>query len=204
MKKSRQRYFTDMFLENAAADSQNKTSNQWILRTALPEEFRTPDIMGPSPIPTTDTEETYSALYTTIIALISLCGGMLAESRLERFLKRLNADQSVPGERTEKVLARMAKEGYIVKVKDSSSGEERIDYTVGARGKVEVGDEAVAQLVRRIYGDSVEDLDKRLNRSLGISDADEAPPGAVNGDRATPGRATRTRPRRHRQEDDDE
>jgi hypothetical protein len=137
----------------------------------LPERYRVPEIMSPPRIPTSEVESAYVGLYTFTIALISLSGGTLPEAKLERFLKRTNADQTTPVDKTDKLLARMVKEGYIVKIKDTSAGEELVDYMVGPRGKVEVGDEGVAGLVKTVYGDgALPDLEKRIERSLGIGE----------------------------------
>lgn len=67
----------------------------------------------------------------------------------------------------------MVKEGYLVRDKDTSGGDEVIEYRVGPRGKVEVGDEGVSGLVREVYGKvdtEREDLDRRLERSLGLKE----------------------------------
>ena len=48
--------------------------------------------------------------------------------------------------------------------------EEIIDWIVGPRGKLEVGEEAVANFVRTVYGgDAMDDLEQRISRSLGIA-----------------------------------
>lgn len=145
-----------------------------------------------------------------VIALISLSGGTLSEGKLDRFLKRMNAHHNTPVDSTEEVLKRMTKEGYISRVKDTS-GEELVDYYVGPRGKVEVGEEAVANMVRTVYsGSSIEDLEQRLSRSLGVAEGGRAQQreSAVDGD-ATPqsqsgGRRGVGRPRWRRDEDDNE
>lgn len=129
--------------------------------------------MGPGLAPSSedapDVDSAYIGLYSMVITLILLSGGTISEGKLDRFLKRMNAAETTPVDTTEKVLARMAKDGYIVKIKDTQGGEELIDYMVGPRGKVEVGNEGAAQLVRTVYGDDVDDLDQRLKRSLGVS-----------------------------------
>ena len=108
-------------------------------------------------------------LYTFIIATIYLAGGMLPEAKLERYLRRTNADQSTPVDKTDKLIQRLIKDGYIVRSKENSGGEELVNYMVGPRGKVEVGEEGVAGLVRTVYGQKAdEDLDKKLERSLGL------------------------------------
>ncbi|KAF2183033.1 MAGE-domain-containing protein [Zopfia rhizophila CBS 207.26] len=186
----------------AASESQAKTSNQWVLTNALPPKYRVPEIIAPPRIPTLEVESAYVGLYTLIVALISLSGGSLPENKLERYLKRMNADQSTPVDRTDKLLARMIKEGYIVKIKDSSAGEEIVDYMVGPRGKVEVGDDAIMGFVKTVYGDgAMEDLEQRVERSLGIAErrVPSQTQRAVNGNgEAGPSTQTRRpgRPRR--------
>ena len=114
-------------------------------------------------------------LYTFLISLIYLAGGQLPEGKLQRYLARANADQSTPVDRTDKMLQRMVKEGYIVRIKENFDGEEMVDYRVGPRGRVEVGEEGVAAMVKTIYGDSAtDDLEKRIERSLGLADLGRA------------------------------
>ena len=84
----------------------------------------------------------------------------------------MNADNYVlSGEKTEKVLKRMEKEGYIVKVRErDGGGEESVDYVVGPRGKAEVSEVGVAGCVRKVFGKTGmerEELERRLVRSLG-------------------------------------
>ncbi|KAF2865227.1 MAGE family-domain-containing protein [Massariosphaeria phaeospora] len=190
----------------AGSESQNKSSNMWVLQTVLPPQYRTPDILGPDRKPSShadpDVNSAYVGLYTLVISLIYLTGGTLSEPKLDRYLKRLNADQTTPVDSKDKLLARMVKEGYIVKIKDDMSGEELIDYMVGPRGKVEVGEEGAANLVRAVStDDGTDDLNQRLERTLGIGGEAQA----VNGD-AAPVQAARRpgRPRRRDDDDDDE
>lgn len=97
---------------------------------------------------------------------------MIPELKLERYLKRVNADNHcLGGEKTEKILKRMEREGYVVKVRErDGGGEESVDYVVGPRGKAEIGEKGVAGVVRKVYGKKdleAEELEKRLVRSLG-------------------------------------
>ncbi|KAF2107475.1 MAGE family-domain-containing protein [Lophiotrema nucula] len=195
----------------AASESQNKTtSNQWILRNALPDQFRVSGIISPSSAPTSEVESAYVGLYTMIISLIMLAGGQMSEQKLDRYFKRMNIDQSMPVDSTDKALARMIKEGYIVKIKESSGGDEQVDWMVGPRGKVEVGDSGVMELVRTVYGqDAGQELEQKLARSLRIADggASAQQQAAVNGAAApsTQGAGRRRgRPRRGQHEDEDE
>jgi hypothetical protein len=104
-----------------------------------------------------------------IISLISLCGGTLADAKLDRYLKRMNADVNMPMDKTEAVLQKMIKQGYLVRIKENVSGEETVDWMVGPRGKVEVGNEGVRGLVTDVYGDTApEDLSDRIKSSLGL------------------------------------
>jgi melanoma-associated antigen len=153
-------------------------------------------------------------LYSFIIALILLNNGSLPEAKLERYLKRANADQWTPISSTEKILQKLAKEGYLEKRRDTSSGEEIIEWVVGPRGKIEVGERGVQGFVRAVYAGSEEDdeeLEKKLARSLGlqpqphvvVEGSEETP--QVNGN-AEQSRRTRGRVRRSARggSDDDE
>jgi len=160
--------------KRAAQRSQSSTasSNAYILTSTLPPRFRTPAILPPSRIPSSSSESAYTALYSFVIAIIALSPrGTIPESRLERHLKRMNADNYVLGEKTEKVLKRMERENYIVRVRErDGGGEENVEFVVGPRGKVEVGERGVAGAVRRVYGKKdaeADELDRRLVRSLG-------------------------------------
>ncbi|KMU79028.1 hypothetical protein CISG_07335 [Coccidioides immitis RMSCC 3703] len=111
----------------------------------------------------------------------------LAEQKLDRYLRRVNADTYTPLDRTEKLLARLCKDGYLVRNRDVDGGEEVVEYLVGPRGKIEVGTEGVAGLTREVYGygrvnrargqdddgdddEAMEEFEQRLRRSLGFSD----------------------------------
>ena len=159
--------------EAAKAQNTQKTSSAWILTSLLPPRFRDPDILPPPQAPTVETESQYTALYSFIIALISLSGGSIADSRLDRYLSRVDANETTPFansvginaiDKTEKLLKRMEKDGYIRQIKDNSGGDETIEWIVGPRGKVEVGDQGVRGLVNAVYGevDDPAELNRRL------------------------------------------
>jgi hypothetical protein len=98
----------------------------------------------------------------------------------------MNAEDYTPIDKTDKLLARLCREGYLVRTREMDGGEEVIEFMVGPRGKVEVGSSGVAGLVREVYGrgrdsgangedDSTQmeremraDFEARLRRSLGI------------------------------------
>lgn len=146
------------------------SSKSWVLVSVLPAAYRQVVAQegGPSKAPTADVEGSYVGLYTFIVALVMLSGGQLSEAKLERHLRRCNAEQTTPVDQTEKVLSRMVKEGYLGKTKDSSSGEELIEYHVGPRGRVEVGEYGVSGLVKKVYGlqDESEEVNQEINRRL--------------------------------------
>lgn len=189
------------------------SSKQWILTSILPEKYRVDDsILCPPKVPTTEAESTYIGLYSFIISVISLCGGTISEAKLDRYLKRADADEHTPVDKTDKLLQRLCKEGYLVKLKDSSGGEEVVEYMVGPRGKVEIGTDGVAGLVKTVYGDdAVDDLDSRVQRSLGLSDekrkrepAADGQREAVNGTGQAAGRRRKTRQNATAVDDDDD
>lgn len=133
-------------------EKQSNSNKSWNLTTTLPLKYRNSSIMVPTKAPSTSTESTYTALYTFIIAVIKLNGNSLREQKLERYLARTNLDQYTPIDKTEKLLQRLCKEGYIARNREVEGGEETIEYIVGPRGKVEVGSSGVAGLVREVYG----------------------------------------------------
>ncbi|KAI9883680.1 MAG: hypothetical protein M1823_004562 [Watsoniomyces obsoletus] len=148
------------------------SSKAYALTSVLPEKYRRhEDILTPPKVPTSQTEATYVGLYTFIVSIISLSGGTIPEPKLERYLQRTNAELYTPIDKTDKLLQRLCKEGYLVKIKDASSGDEVVEYMVGPRGKVEIGTNGVAGLVHTVYGDSaIDDLDARIERSLGLQE----------------------------------
>ena len=95
------------------------TSKAYILTSTLPPRFRKPNILPPAQIPSPAAEAAYVGLTSFILALIYLSSSStISEARLEKHLKRMNADNYVlNGEKTEKVLKRMEREQYIVKVR---------------------------------------------------------------------------------------
>lgn len=151
----------------------SSTSNAYILTSTLPAPYRKYSVLQPPQIPSTGAEASYVGLTTFVLALIYLSTSQtISESRLEKHLRRMNADNYVlAGEKTEKVLKRMERENYIVKVRErDGGGEESVDYVIGPRGKVEVGERGVAGLVRGVYGKKdaeADELERRLVRSLG-------------------------------------
>ncbi|EDU39598.1 MAGE-domain-containing protein [Pyrenophora tritici-repentis] len=189
----------------AASESQSKSTSIWVLQTILPDQYRIPEIIGPSR-PLDDglinVEDSYVALYTTVIAFIIISGGIIPEGKLDRALRRMNADQTTPLGTKDKTLAAMVKDGYIVKVKDVSGGtEETIDYIVGPRGKVEVGGEGVAQFIRAVYGESEDqtELNKRIQRTLDVAEAHNS-----TGEAGQVGEAGPSGRKRGRRREDDE
>ncbi|KAL1843890.1 hypothetical protein VTJ49DRAFT_6833 [Mycothermus thermophilus] len=179
--KDRSLMTTEQKRKAAKSQSQKEpTSNAYILVSVLPTAYTTPDIITPSKVQSADGEAAYIGLYTTIIAIITLSGGELSEPRLRRYLTRLNAaenmpsmnphDATSPSEKTDIVLQRMVKQGYLVKVTESRSAgdDEGTTWHVGPRGKVEVDNEAIANVVRAVYGGSTEELEKKLETSLKI------------------------------------
>jgi len=77
--------------------------------------------------------------------------------------------------KTENLLKRMEREGYIVKIRESTgTGEDDVYWMVGSRGKVEVGEDGVRGLTRSVYGELEEegeqDLERKIVRSLGVAE----------------------------------
>lgn len=117
-----------------------------------------------------------------IISLIRINGGELSEPMLKRYLTRLNAETNTfNGNKTEDTLAKLQRQGYLAKnvdreAKASGEAENATTWYVGPRGKVEVGDETVAGLIRAVWGSESQgnDLESKLQASLNIRDRDES------------------------------
>lgn len=168
--------------KDGGAGAAVKSAASWVLTSILPSEFHDPEILPPTAAPTASEEATYTSLYTVLISLISLSGGSLPEAKLDRYLRRLGMEDNTPVTgygKTEQLLKRMEREGYLLKVKESvGAGEEDISWHVGPRGKVEVGRNGVRGLADAVYGyfeDGGEEaeLQRRLTRTLAWMDEDE-------------------------------
>ncbi|KAK0344834.1 hypothetical protein LTR91_009161 [Friedmanniomyces endolithicus] len=162
------------------SQSQSKTAQSYTLVSLLPAPFHDPAILPPPSIPTQATEAQYTSLYTLLVSLVALSGDELADTKMERYLRRLGLEDHtpIPGyTKTELLLKRMEKEGYLVKVRESAGGqgEEDVSWMVGPRGKVEVGEQGVRGLVKAVYGHvdghAEAELERRVARSLGLGEA---------------------------------
>lgn len=202
----------------AGSDSQSKSSNMWVLQTMIPDQYRIPEVIGPSrPLEKNENNrsDAYVGLYTMVIALITIAGGKLPEAKLDRALKRMNAEQTTPVDTKDKTLGLMSKDGYIVKVRESTNGDETVDYIVGPRGKVEVGREGFADLIRLIYGNDTDEdpdeLEKKIKRTLDIAGSRNgvvasgagAAGNGPTGDARAPQAGGRKRGRPRREEEDE-
>ncbi|KAI0384589.1 MAGE-domain-containing protein [Hypomontagnella monticulosa] len=153
------------------AASTTASSRQYILVSTLPPEFKSQAIIAPSRIPSTPEEAAYVGFYTMVISLIALNGGELSDTKLRRYLARLNASQNLPMDKTDNVLQKIVRQGYVDKVVEKSEGDEdAVTWCIGSRGRVEVPPESIAAVVTRVWGESPDDFGKKLHRSLGIQD----------------------------------
>ena len=135
---------------------------------------------------------------------------------MERYLRRLDIVDNTPfgapgggAEKTEKLLKRLEKDGYVIKIKEASgTGEDDVYWAVGPRGKVEVGEGGVRGLAETVYGqpdgEEGEELERRINRSLGLGE--DRPTGAtqVNGVEKKKKKGRRRRVEEREQEEEDE
>ncbi len=155
------------------SNAQPKTgSGAYILTSVLPAAYRSAAIIAPSRIPTVEAEATYLAFYTMVVSLIWLNANELSDPKLMLHLTRLNANKNVASETTELTLKRMERQGYVVRKVDrppvGHEGENTVMWHVGPRGREEIGLDGVMGFVRAVYGDSDDDLEKKLRSSLGI------------------------------------
>lgn len=94
---------------------------------------------------------------------------MMTDSKLTSVLRKLNAETNVPLDKTTLILKKMMQQNYITRTVDKQTEDEVIEWRVGPRGKMEIGAKGVQGLVKEVYGENApEDLDKRLDRSLGL------------------------------------
>ena len=182
------------------------------MTSILPSDFHHPEILPPSAVPTEAEDGTYTGIYSVIVAVISLCGGSLNDSKLERYMKRMRLDDATPVEGYEKpalLIKRMEREGYIVRIKETGpGGEEDVSWILGPRAKVEIGDDGVRGLTKTVFnqpeGDEGQDLEKRIARSLGIGERPDEIRRQAAAAAAVEGGAEQKRRRRSRKDGNDE
>lgn len=80
---------------------------------------------------------------------------MLTIESLRRYLRILSIEEETPLMSTDKLLKQMVKQGYIKREQDHVVEEQRFDYYLGPRGKVEVGKDGAKKLVRKVFTDSL-------------------------------------------------
>jgi melanoma-associated antigen len=109
-----------------------------------------------------------------IVAIISLSGGTISEEKLDHSLFRKTR---VPDSESTSALARMCREGFITKITDNSSGQTSVEYIVGPRGKIQIGEEGVKSFVKAVWAEDDKaaqaDLEKQLDRTLKLAKAPE-------------------------------
>ncbi|KAI1392229.1 MAGE-domain-containing protein [Hypoxylon trugodes] len=154
-----------------ATSQTTASSRQYILVSTLPREYKSQSIVSPSRIPGTSEEAAYVGFYTMVVSLIVLNGGELSDTKLRRYLTRLNASQNLPMDKTDNVLHKIVRQGYVDKVIEKSDGDEdATTWCVGPRGKVEVPPESIAAVVTEVWGELPDDFSTKLQRSLNIQD----------------------------------
>ncbi|KAK5173933.1 uncharacterized protein LTR77_002614 [Saxophila tyrrhenica] len=198
--------------KRAAQKSQSQASKaptSWVLVSILPARFRRdPDILPPVAAPTSAEEGKYTSVYTMLVSLILLSGGQLPDAKMDRYLRRLGLEDATPVdgyEKTEKLMKRMEKDGYVLKVRENAgNGEEDVSWIVGPRAKVEVGEKGVEGLVKAVYNhedgnDEQKELERRIARSRGLGEGAARKAPQANGEKKKRGR-----PRRDEHDDDEE
>ncbi|KAI3398589.1 hypothetical protein diail_8937 [Diaporthe ilicicola] len=163
----------------AKTKSRSSNSNSYVLVSVLPDTYKTSKVIAPSKFMSAEDEAAYVAFYTLLISLIRINGGEMSDSKLKRYLRRLNAEtNSFHSTKTEDTLARLQRQGYLIKNIDKEARQhgdeqEATTWYVGPRGKVEVGDEVVAGVVREVWGEQEDDeLEAKLQNSLQIQPRD--------------------------------
>ncbi|KAI1766013.1 MAGE-domain-containing protein [Hypoxylon sp. FL1150] len=154
-----------------ASSQSAASSRQYILASTLPREFKSQAIIAPSRIPSTPEEAAFVGFYTMMISLIVLNGGELSDTKLRRYLTRLNASQNLPMDKTDNVLQKIVRQGYVDKVIEKREGDDdAVTWCVGPRGKMEVPPESIAAVVAEVWGELPSDFNQKLQRSLGVQE----------------------------------
>lgn len=192
--------------KRAAAKNDKSGSNKvYILKSVLPQEYRVKEIIGGA----LEGEAAYMGFVTTIVTAMYLNGRVLSESKLDKHLERLRADMGLILNAHDKkpmsmvkILEKMEKQGYIQKVKDTTGGDVSIEYHIGPRAKVEIGEKGVIEMVKTTLeanGKPIpEDLEARVRKSMGADEsaAAAATQAATQGtERAERGRRNEPAPR---------
>lgn len=103
--------------------------------------------------------------------------GSIIEAKLMSYLKRLNADENMPMDKTAIVMKKMINQGYLIRSVEKSDADETVTWHVGPRGKIEIGNKGVQGFVEEVYGNRApEDLEQRIHKSLRIEPEDKALP----------------------------
>lgn len=144
-----------------------------MLVSTLPEKYRSAKIIAPSKVQSAEDEAAYVGFYTLIVSIITLNGGELSHPKLKQYLRMLNAETNVHNSnKTDDVLAKLQRQGYIVKMSDrdarQNGEDESTTWYVGPRGKKEVPPDAIAGVVRAVYGEESDELEAKLRASLRI------------------------------------
>jgi len=134
--------------------SATTTSNKsWILVSTLPEAYRAVTA------PALPDDQSLAGISTTIITLVYLNNSNLAEKTLDRYLRRLGAEDGIALETgskevgsIERIMSNLVKWGYLVKMKDDvpPGTEMTFTYKIGPRAKVEIGKEGVLEHVKAV------------------------------------------------------
>ncbi|KAK8073861.1 MAGE family protein [Apiospora phragmitis] len=140
------------------------SSRQYVLVSTIPAQYKTPEIIAPSRAPSAREEAEYVGFYSFVITIIHLAGGEMSDMKLKRQLTRMNASQNLPMDKTDNVLAKLVRQGYLDKVVEKSDHGEEDTVT------------CVAGFIRTVWGpEKPDDFEKKLDRSLGLQQqADDA------------------------------
>ena len=146
------------------------SSSSYELITILPIEYRTPSLIPPSKVISAEYEASYVGICTTVVSIIALSPeGKCLEAKLFRHFENLNIDENMLGEKRDTIMKKMAAQGYIHKIVERTADDETTEWTVGPRGKVEIGNRGIMGFVEAVYGDDAPpDIKDRLQRSLGM------------------------------------
>lgn len=140
-------------------------SKSWILRNVLP-----PRLKRISQRQHMENDRNYNAVLMVVLIIVIMSDEQCcSENRATSFLERLKWFPTTPVGPYDEVVSKMARQGYIERIKDDQSADGAYNLHVGPRGKLETlqNREELFSVISRVYGhEDDETAQERLQRII--------------------------------------
>ncbi|KAI8812478.1 MAGE family-domain-containing protein [Cladochytrium replicatum] len=143
-----------------------KNSNSFILRNVIPEEERVDDASLGHDAPRL-------VLITVILSLIYVSGKTIQEEVLLNYFSKMgiNRTTGIPKSQVQDhtivdALQGYVKDGYLDRIKVSTSERDVHEYRWGPRAKIEFPQENVSGFIVDVHGNEDENMNKRMKRDI--------------------------------------